>query len=184
MNKGFTLLETVFVVALSAFLLFAIQTLYLSFTRLESEESAEYSARGSAVHTLRAVESMVFPANRILASHTFSTGTYTTNSETLVVRIPSVTSTGAIIAGVYDYAVLYQSGASALSRLEAGQGSARQTRERTVGTPLADLTFSYDNADVTNATSVTASISAFANEGHGSASVVLEETFRARNLTL
>ncbi len=181
---GFTMLETVFVIGLTVLLMLAIQSLYLSFTRLASEESAEYSARTSAVGTLRTAENIVLPANRVLASHTFTTGTYTTTTETLVVRIPSVTSLGAIIAGVYDYAVIYQSGNSAVFRIEGGQGSARVTRQRTVGSSLTDLTFSYNNADVTQATSVSASVSVSTTEGHGASSISLEETFRMRNLTL
>ena len=181
---GFTMLETVFVIGLTVLLMLAIQSLYLSFTRLASEESAEYSARTSAVGTLRTAENIVLPADRVLASHTFSTGTYTTGAETLVVRIPAIDAAGAIIPTVYDYAVIYQSGASAIFRIEASLRGARQTRERTVGNSVTDLTFSYDNADVTQATTVTADINVSAIDGHGTSALSLEETFRIRNLSL
>lgn len=181
---GFTMLETVFVVGLTVFLLFAMQSLYLTFTRLASEESAEYAARASAGGVLRTAENIVLPADRVLASHTFSTGTYSTGAETLVVRLPAIDSGGALIPAVYDYAVIYQSGTAAIFRMEVGVGSARQARERTIGTSLTDLNFSYDNADVTQATSVTTDINVATSDGHGTSILSLEETFRIRNLSL
>ncbi len=182
--RGFTLIETVFVVGLTALLLLAIHSLYFSFTRLASEESAEYDARSDASGVIRSVSNIVIPANRILASHSFTTGSYSTGAETLVVRMPSVDATGAIIAGVFDYAVIYQEDSSAHMRVEAGAGSVRQTREQIIGTSLTDLSFSYNATDVTQATSVTVSVNASVSEGHGNASVPLSLTVRARNLSL
>ncbi len=183
-GAGFTMVETVFVVGLTVFLLFAMQSLYFSFIRLASEESAEYAARASAGGVLRTAENIVLPADRVLASHTFSTGTYTTGAETLVVRIPAIDAAGTIVPAVYDYAVIYQSGSSALLRIEASPRGFRQTRERTIGSSVTDLTFSYNNADVTQATSVTTDINVATSDGHGTSILSLEETFRIRNLSL
>jgi prepilin-type N-terminal cleavage/methylation domain-containing protein len=183
MKRAFTLIEIIFVVALSALLFLAVISLYQTFTQLYAGADAGYSARTSAGRVVRAVESIVLPADRILTSHAFSTGTYTTGQETLVVEMPSITSAGAIIAGTYDYAVIYQSGTSVLMRTEVGAGSARNARQITLGTEVTNLDFAYDNADVTNAHSVTPTISVLSKESHQQSAVTLTETVRARNLT-
>jgi prepilin-type N-terminal cleavage/methylation domain-containing protein len=184
MNRAFTLIEIILVVALSTLLFLALTSLYHSFTQLYAQESAGYSARTSAGRVIRGVESVVLPASRILSSHTFSTGLYVTGAETLVVEIPSVDEGGSLMVGFYDYAVVYQDGTSALLRIEAGEGSARVSRQVTLGTSILNLDFSYDNIDVTNAHSVTTAITVRAQEGHEQATITLEETVRARNLTL
>jgi ABC-type molybdate transport system substrate-binding protein len=183
MKRAFTFIEVILVIALSTLLFLAITSLYQSFTKLYSHESAGYSARTSAGRVVRGVESIVLPASRILASHTFATGTYTTGQETLVVEMQSVDASGTLLAGAYDYAVVYQSGTSVMMRTEARVGSARLSRQVTLGTSVTNLDFTYDNIDVTNAHSVTPTITVLATEGHEQSSMTLTETIRARNLT-
>lgn len=184
MKKGFTLLETIFVVALSLLLFLAIHSLYTSFSSLYADESAGYAARTSAGSVIRAAESIVLPASRILAAHTFATGTYTTNSATLVVEMLAVDAEGELMTGIYDYAVIYQDASSASLQIEAAAGSARHSRQILLGSSVTDLTFAYDAADVTNAHSVTVSVTVTTTEDHEESTVTLEETIRARNLTL
>lgn len=184
MKKGFTLIETIFVVALSLLLFLTIHSLYTSFSSLYADESAEYSARTGTGGVIRATESIVLPASRILADHTFSTGTYTTNSSALVVEMLAVDAEGELVTGAYDYAVIYRDGSSASLRIEAAAGSSRHSRQILLGSSLTDLTFAYDAADVTNAHSVTVSVTVVATEDHEESTVTLEETIRARNLTL
>ncbi|MGH7175084.1 MAG: PulJ/GspJ family protein [Minisyncoccia bacterium] len=179
--KGFTLLETVLAIALMVLMLAAIARFFVSFNTLYFYEGAARGAQTAAAATVGAVENVLFPADRILSSHTFSAGSYSSNATTLVVEIPSVDSSGNILPSDYDYAAIYLAGGTAYELVEKNAASARRAGTTALG-PVASLSFSYDASDVTQAHQATVTVVSHATGGHATVSATLVETVRGRNL--
>lgn len=155
MKNGFTLIETMIVIALSAAMMGTLATLIYSFNTSYSYEQASALSAGSARSILREAESLTLSANHVLLSHSFSGTMYTSSSTVLVLEIPSIDSSGNSISGAYDYAVFYASGARAYRLLTANAASARAPGTKQLSNALSSITFSYNNADFTLVNTVT-----------------------------
>lgn len=154
-GKGFTLIETVIVVALTVIMMVAISSLIYMFNKIASFERASSQSSTSASSIMREMESLVLPARAVLQTHMFSTGTYASGSVVLVLEIPSIDSSGVVIAATYDYAVFYVVGTSAYRRLEANAASSRFTQTKLLSSSVDSLSFAFDDAVFANISSVT-----------------------------
>ena len=158
MKNGFTLIETVVVIALSASMLGVLSLLIHSFYSAYSyEQSAALSAE-SARSVIRETESLALAADHVLQSHSFSGTMYTSSSTALILEIPSVDSSGTIVSGAYDYAVFYVQGTSAYRILAANAASKRASGTKKLSGTISSLTFSYNNADFTLVNIVTVDV--------------------------
>jgi prepilin-type N-terminal cleavage/methylation domain-containing protein len=153
--RGFTLIETIIVVALSVCMLAALSSLIYSFTTISNYQKASLQSSGSASIAMREIESLVFPADALLQTHIFSSVTYTSSATTLVLEIPSIDNSGNTIANTYDYAAFYVVGTNAYRLLEANALSKRSSGIKQLSTTASALSFTYDNADFTKASIVT-----------------------------
>lgn len=180
-ERGFTLLETIFVAALSAVMMGAVSMLIYNFNTTASYQKAVIQSSGSAGALLRDIGSLIVPANAILQTHTFSSATYASSPTTLVLEIPSIDNLGNVIANTYDYAVVYTTGTDAYRTLEANALSSRTSGTKKLSSTILALTFSYDSADVTLARSVTADVQVQAALKTGLISAHQREQFSLRN---
>ena len=84
--------------------------------------------------------------------------THTTSSSALVLKIPTVNSSGQIISGSYDTGV-YRRNPSALLELyeltDAGFGSARFDGTHLIARFVTNLLFRYNNSDYSSASTAT-----------------------------
>lgn len=155
MKRGFTLIETVIVIALSVCIMIALGSLLYSFTSISSYHQAAMQSSGSASIIMREIESLAFPANAILQTHSFSSATYTSSPTALVLEIPSIDSSGSIIANTYDYAAFYVVGTNAYRLLEVNTLSKRSPSTEKLSSTVQSLSFAYDHADFTQASIIT-----------------------------
>lgn len=155
MKRGFTLIETIIVVALSVCMMIALGSLIYSFTSISSFQQAEIQSSGSASIVMREIESLAFPANAVLQTHSFSSATYTSSATALVLEIPSIDSSGNVIANTHDYAAFYMVGTNAYRLLEANALSTRSSGTKKLSATVQALSFAYDTADFTQASIVT-----------------------------
>ena len=89
------------------------------------------------------------------ASATINSTTYTTNSTTLVLSLPSIDASGNAIASTYDTVVFYTSGGTAYAIVSADASSDRDSRTKQLATGVTALTFTYDNPTPSSARNVT-----------------------------
>lgn len=154
-GAGFTLVETILVVALFAVMMGALAALYLSFgtSTLVQKAMADISFRANrALETLHAD---VGQAQGVLASHAFDSGTtYFSGVSALVLALPSIDASGTVIAESFDYVAYYLDGASLYRRLDADAASARQPGVVLLANAIETFTFGYDTADFTQVTRV------------------------------
>ncbi len=153
-HNGFTLIETVLVIGFYVVVLLALTNAYLMFTRLYAYQQTFVPVAQSAGDALDAITAAVLPASHVLAQYTFSSTTRSSNVTTLVLESPSITSSGSIIAGTYDYIAFYLSGADLYRITAIGAGSVRVAGTKRIGSMVNSLTFVYDNMDFTLVTKV------------------------------
>jgi hypothetical protein len=155
---GFTLIETVVVVALSVIALLALVNLFMVFNSIYGYEQAFIASAGSASNTVNALEASVLPAEQVLTSYNFSGTTYTSTTTSLVLQIPSIDSSGNIVSGAKDYVAFYASSTKLYRLVSANAQSVRVSGRTQLSASLLSISFTYDNADVTRSTSVTADV--------------------------
>lgn len=158
MSRGFTLAETVVVIGVSVFALLALANLFRTFNVTYGYEETFMAVVGSSGAAMNAFESSIVPADRVLASYSFSGTAYTSGTTTLVLELPAATASGAILSGMYDYVVFYASSTSLYRLTQAATGSARLSGRTLLSATLASLAFTYDNGTVASTTSVAADV--------------------------
>lgn len=182
-GAGFTLVETVVIIALTLIALAALVNLFVIFSSLNGYQQAVIATDGSASISMNAFEAAILPASNVLVSHNFSGTTYTTSADTLVLQLPAVNSSGTIIAGVSDYIVFYRSSNTLYQLTEIGGESVRRPGRVSLSTTLSTLSFTYNNADVTQATAVTVDIQTLEQYQTQTAQSRLREQLYLRNFS-
>lgn len=161
--RGFSLLEIVVVVAISAVVFIALGSLMIAFNRQAAYEQSIAQTSGSASAVMREAESLIRSADAIAASHAFSGTTYTSSSTVLVLELPSVDASGAIIDGAYDYAAFYANGGDLYRVLDANPASARLSGTKRLSAAAKALAFTYDAGN----SAVTVDVETEAGAGSG-----------------
>ncbi len=157
-QKGFTIIETLIVLFLVSLVTMAMLQLYLSFYASYAVQNASINASYSAGQIVNETSRLALQADAIIASHIFSGTTYTTGSTTIVLEIPSINSSGDIIAGKHDYAAVNFSTTIVTRALDADASSARVSGTKLLSDVAGNLTFTYNNGSPTLATNVTIDI--------------------------
>lgn len=158
MRRGFTLVETFIVIAISVVALVALSNLFIIFNTTYGYQQAFITGAGSASSAMNAFEMAILPADQVLASHSVNGTTYFSGATTLVLELPSIDSSGNIIAGVQDYIVFYASSTNLYRLSQAGVGSTRPSGLKLLSKTLSSLSFTYDNVDFTKVTNVATDI--------------------------
>ncbi len=179
--RAFTLVETVIVIALTVCMMTIVGLLIHTFGKTSSYGQASSQSSLSAGALMRELATLVAPASAVLETHTFSTGTYTSSANVLVLEIPSIDSSGSTVANSYDYAAFYLVGTSAYRRLEANGASARPTQTKLLSTTVNALSFTFDDAMFANVSSVTVDVETEARVKQDTASDHRNEQFILRN---
>lgn len=152
--SGFTLLEVVIVLGIFVVMLFALVEFFIHYNTSFSFTQASVSTASSANAILNAVETYGMPADQVLASHVFASGTLSSGTTALILELPSIDASGNIIGGTYDYVAIYQSGTSAYAVVSPNAASSRRSATKTLATNLQTLTFTYDSASFPSVTKV------------------------------
>jgi len=152
--KGFTLIETIIVIGLTVFIMVALGNFYVNFNTVLGSNGGRMSVASGAGKIINEAEAMILPASHVLSSHEFSGTTYETNGNTVVLELPSINNSGTSIEGKYDYAVFFVNDTTAYRLLQTDPESSRISGTKQLSTEVYALSFSYDNADVTQARKV------------------------------
>lgn len=155
MKRGFSLLETVVIIGVTVMALLALVNLFLIFNTLYGYQQAFMATAGSSGVSMNALEAAILPANRVVASRDFSGTIYASATTTLVLELPAIDEGGDIIAGANDYVAFYTDSATLYRLIETDASSVRTPGLKQLSATLSSLSFSYDAADVTQATNIT-----------------------------
>lgn len=156
--RGFTLLESVVVVGVTALALGALANLFFIFNALYGYERVFLAVAGSSSEAMSAFEAAVLPAEEVLASHDFSGTVYESATTTLVLMLPAVDSSGDVIAGAKDYVAFHAEAGVLYRTVLADAGSVRTSGTKRLTSTLSSLSFTYDDSNLSQATSITVDI--------------------------
>lgn len=154
-KRAFTLVETVIVVSLLALMMVAIGLVIFMLNKTSSYNSAESQSSGSASAVLRDMESLIVQADAVVQTHTFSGTSYVSSATTTIVEIPSIDTSGAIIANSYDYAVFYLATTSVYRILAPAALSSRSSEMEVLSTTVSTFSLTYNDPDFTKVFKVT-----------------------------
>lgn len=157
-NRGFSLVEAITVIGITALALAALANLFFIFNSVYGHQQAFIAAAGSASAAMNAFEAAVLPAEQVLSSRDFGGTVYASGTTVLVLELPAIDEDGAVIPGVKDYIAFYPSATTLYRLTEAGAGSARISGLTQLSTTLSSVAFTYDDPDFTKVTNVTAEI--------------------------
>jgi prepilin-type N-terminal cleavage/methylation domain-containing protein len=157
-QNGFTLIETLVVIAVFAVVVLVLLNLFDRHGALYTYEQAQLAVSGGSRITMTEVNTYASQAYRIMASADVGGTTYTSGTTTLVLQIPTVNSSGNIVADTWDYAVFTLTGASLTEIIQPDGQSARPAVSRLLSDIVSGLSFTYDNPDLAMARKVNVSL--------------------------
>lgn len=157
-EQGFTLIEIMVVVGLFALLMLFATGIFLSHNGLYFAQRAEINAVGSARHALDDMTDEIREAVAVAVSTDYQSVTYTTDADTLVLRLPATDASGVPLSGTYDYIVYYiDSGNPQYLRKIAAPNAAsfRRVEDKKLLTEyLNSLVFTYNDPTPANASRI------------------------------
>lgn len=157
-GRGFTIAEIVVVVGLFALLSVFIVGVYISHNQLFYSQSAEINAVGTARAVMDDLTDNIREAREVATSYIHNLVTYTSDSDTLVLRLPAIDSSGNPIAAAFDYVIYYIDAADA-TRLRkivsVNPLSSRRAEEKLLTDYLNSIALTYNNSPMETATRVT-----------------------------
>lgn len=157
--RGFTLLELLIVLGIVSLMLASLVPTYLQYGRSFTRQSALVDVSYSATSILSTFDELARQASAVKTSATVFGTLYTTGSTTLVLEIPSISVSGDVVASTYDYAVIYATSTTCYLLMSPDASSARKGVSKKLSSVLANLTFTYDTVDVSQASIVSADVS-------------------------
>lgn len=155
MRNGFTLIEVVIVVALTAILMSAAAYLYVNFGTAYRFLDTSLTVTRGAASIVEETREAGMQATHFAASHDFSGTTYTSGTTTAIFELPSIDASGIVVGGSFDYIAIHASGTEAYRLIDADVGSVRDSGTKLLTETLAELSFTYDDPSIITATSVT-----------------------------
>ena len=182
LEKGFTMIEALIAIAIFLVLSAAVAKLFLTYFTLYNVQQSTIDVVHSASTLENAVHTAAMQADAIVSSRAFSGVTYTTGSTTLILRLPSITSSGDIIANTYDYELFYASSTNAYQIISLGTGSARMGGTRRLSNSISNLTFLYNNGTPSQSTSVDALVSTRGTYKNHTVDTTVRQKTHFRNL--
>lgn len=146
-QDGFTIVEIVVVLGITILIMLGLFTLYDNYYKVYNAQEATARVVSAAALTGSELQNSIKQAESVLSSHTISGTTYNSDSDTIVLRLPAVNSSGSLIASQYDYIVFNVDGTRLSKITSAYSSSFRQSGTRQLSDVVGTATFSYNNGD-------------------------------------
>ncbi len=181
-QHGFTIIEVVVVVALTATLLVGLLGIFDWQNKIYQLEQANIFATGSARVAMNNILPVVAQGVSIVSSRTISGTNYTTGAGTIIVKLPSFDASNNVIDSTYDYVVYHSSGTNLNQIVELAGSSNRKISNKLLSDKIQSFALSYNNGDPTLANQVTVDITTQSfYRANNSATAHLAETIFLRN---
>lgn len=146
-SRGFSYIEVVVIIAIIAMLSIVLMDVFISHGELFNTTMANVDLQMQRARTLERLGSMTRVASSVQFSQTIDGVLYTTSDDTLVLGLPSIDATGAVIDNAFDYAALYLDAVHPNELrlvIGANAASSRTPVTQLLSDKVAGLTFQYD----------------------------------------
>ena len=152
-----TLMEALISLGIMAIILVMVDQTFLVNQDVLAKQLAKIDADTGAVLALKRFSDASKGAIAVMSSRTINGTVYTSSASTLVLKLPSIDSSGNIIGSTYDYVAVYRDGTETtkiFTDTQIGTGSVRANGKKLVTQYNTTFTFSYNSFDITQATRV------------------------------
>lgn len=146
LTRGFTLLEAVIAMGLTAIVGVLLLVIIINSAGLSTQQSSKVTEGLNVNDTLSQIRNTVKIASSVADSFTSGSDTYTTGQTKLVLKVPSVGSNNNIIAETYDYFVFYSDQHFLRLRVFPDSLSTRKAKDQIFSTSVNSLSFQYLNS--------------------------------------
>lgn len=156
-RRGFSLMEAITVIGIMTIVLVMVDQIFAVSYDVFVKQSARTDNEVGAVLATRTISDMARGAVQVESSATVDGTAYATSDSVLVLKLPTVDASNALVAGSYDRIAFYRDGTDTTkiySDTEAAAGSKRVTGKKLVTANNQILRFRYNDPDVSKATRV------------------------------
>lgn len=157
--RGFTLIEVLVAAATASVAGILLITVLVQNNGLVYDQSAKVSQSLNLNDAASNINDLVKNASAIAATNLIGSPTYTTNSSTLVLSLPSLDASGNIISDTFDYAVITKdTNPQVLKKIVfKSPSSTRRVENIVLAGKLDSVVFSYldDNGNTVSPTAAT-----------------------------
>lgn len=183
-RRGLSLVEVVNSIAASTIVIIVTTGVFLLLLRTYFLYSARTVLTTEASTVVQRYSDLVQGAVEVEASASVLGATYTTDKDTLVLRVNAVDASAETIIGAYDHIVLTIDEGNATRMLEVVDADAQSTRSdvtKTLSGNVYDLTFTYENSAPSTTAAVFASLTLKENVQTTSVYYTLDAYAKLRN---
>jgi hypothetical protein len=154
---GLTLLELAVSIAIGTMIMMILGGIFLAQGQYFAIEDAIAETQINAFNAVDTAGLYMTSAKRVMASQTINGTLYTTGDSLVVLELPSVNASGAIIAATYDYIAIGQDPTDAtrfMFDIQKGTGSARINGKFVKARLVDKVIFRYNTVTTTSATAI------------------------------
>ena len=183
-DEGFTLVEAIIIIFIFVLASIAITNLFIGQNSLYQFYTAEVASEGSARRIINRVTELVRASESVLTSHDFGGTVYSSDVDTLVLRLQAVDSSDQILANTFDYAVYYldpSDDTKFFEKIEADSLSQRKSATRLLSESSDNVLFTYDDVDFDRVTEVGFTIDTLETFKNRVATTTLDTLIKLRN---
>ena len=157
MKKGFTILEIVVTIALTALIMIVIGNIFVSHNRVYRISQSQSDVQRDDSLALSRIKQLISETDKILANRTINGTAYTTGTTAIVLELPSFNASGSPIVG-FDYAAIYVDMANPkkiYTDTQVTAGSKRPPGKKLLTDLNKTTIFRYNHTDPAQASAVT-----------------------------
>lgn len=150
-------MEGMTVIGVMAIILVMVSEIFTVSYDVFIKQSARSENETGAVLAARAIAEAARGADSIEASYVINGTTYTTSSDVLVLKLPTIDASNNVVPASYDYMAIYRHSAQTtkiFSDIDAAAGSKRIDGQKLMTANNTIMRFRYNDPDVTNANRV------------------------------
>lgn len=157
-KRGFTILELLISIAILSIISVIISTIAIRSGIIFEKQTGLVEVRLSNRFVLDEVATQVRAAKQVEGSFTGNGQNFTTGTTTLILKLPSVDSSGSTISGAFDRVVFYLDGARIFKKVFPDATSKRPKTTQILTATVKNLNFSYNNVSIASASAVSVNL--------------------------
>lgn len=157
-QAGFTLIEMIIVVVLTAALFLGFLLIYDWYGKNYQFQQAQIMVTGQARASLDEIQEYTLQASEVVASHVIGGNTYTSGNSVMVLKIPAINSDGIPITNTWDYVAFSASGGSLAFLISPDPASSRNALAKQLSNSIYSLSFTYNSANFPSVSQVTVNL--------------------------
>ena len=154
-SKGITLIEIIVVTAILIIATLIITTTFITLWRVSQMHLSSFEAKSQSSIALQKISELIEEAISVLPERVINSTSYATTENTLVLKLPSITSDGEIVPANFDYAAIsIATSTKLIADIEPSAESARPRGQIILSNLAKNLNFRYNSSTSTEITTV------------------------------